>query len=75
MLPHCCCAFVSLVQTEEARAEAFTLMNVVRNLVTPRNGEPLVCATQDFLTASFLLTQVANSKYQVSGNFSHFPFE
>ena len=27
------------------------------NLVTPRNGEPLIAATQDFITASFLLTQ------------------
>eukprot|EP00501_MAST-03F_sp_TOSAG23-6_P000891 GSMAST32.ASY1.ANO1.927.1 assembled CDS len=40
----------------QARAEAFTLMNVKRNLITPKNGEPLVTATQDFLTASFLMT-------------------
>jgi DNA-directed RNA polymerase III subunit RPC1 len=24
------------------------------NLVTPRNGEPLIAATQDFITASYL---------------------
>lgn len=33
------------------------LMAVPYNLVTPRNGEPLVAATQDFLTASYLITQ------------------
>jgi DNA-directed RNA polymerase III subunit RPC1 len=46
-----------LPQTEEARAEAAQLMEVQANLCTPRNGEPLVAATQDFLTASYLLTQ------------------
>ncbi|KAL7999807.1 putative DNA-directed RNA polymerase, subunit beta-prime [Plasmopara halstedii] len=46
-----------LPQTEEARTEAITLMGVEQNLITPRNGEPLVAATQDFLTASYLLTQ------------------
>lgn len=44
-------------QTEEARAEAAILMCVTNNLVTPKNGEPLVSACQDFLTASYLLTQ------------------
>lgn len=46
-----------LPQTEEARAEANLLMGVHYNLTTPRNGEPLVAASQDFLTASYLLTQ------------------
>ena len=32
-------------------------MDVKMNLVTPKNGEPLIAATQDFLTTSFLLTQ------------------
>ncbi|KAJ3007733.1 UNVERIFIED_CONTAM: hypothetical protein HDU68_003379, partial [Siphonaria sp. JEL0065] len=41
-------------QTEEARAEALELMGVKSNLVTPRNGDPLIAATQDFLTASYL---------------------
>ena len=27
------------------------------NLMTPRNGEPLIAATQDFLTSFYLLTQ------------------
>lgn len=46
-----------LPQTEEARTEAQLLMGVEENLVTPRNGEPLVAASQDFLSASYLLTQ------------------
>jgi DNA-directed RNA polymerase III subunit RPC1 len=46
-----------LPQTEEARAEANLLMGVHYNLTTPRNGEPLVAASQDFLSASYLLTQ------------------
>ena len=32
-------------------------MGVHNNLTTPRNGEPLVAASQDFLSASYLLTQ------------------
>ena len=46
-----------LPQTEEARAEANLLMGVHHNLTTPRNGEPLVAASQDFLSASYILTQ------------------
>ena len=34
-----------------------SLCAVVYVQVTPRNGEPLVAATQDFLTASYLITQ------------------
>ena len=44
-------------QTEEARTEAIQLMGVKNNLVTPRNGEPLIAATQDFITASYLLSR------------------
>jgi len=47
---------IHLPQTEEARAEAINLMGVTQNLCTPKNGEILIAATQDFLTASFLLT-------------------
>jgi len=43
-------------QTEEARSEAANLMGVHENIITPRNGEPLITATQDFITAAFLLT-------------------
>ena len=64
----CCCApynadfdgdemNIHVPQTEESRAEAIELMGVQHNLITARNGEPLVCATQDFITASFLMTQ------------------
>jgi DNA-directed RNA polymerase beta' subunit len=43
-------------QTEEARAEAVELMAVHNNLCTPKNGEILVAATQDFITSSYLMT-------------------
>lgn len=46
-----------LPQTEEARAEAIELMGLRHNLVTPRNGNPLIAAMQDFITASYVLTQ------------------
>ncbi|CAG0896800.1 unnamed protein product, partial [Darwinula stevensoni] len=47
---------VHVLQTYESRAEAPELMCVKSNLVNPRNGEPLIAATQDFVTASYLLT-------------------
>lgn len=43
-------------QTEEARTEAITLMGVKHNLTTPKNGAPIIGATQDFITAAFLLS-------------------
>ena len=46
-----------LPQTEEARAEALVLMGNKSNLVTPRNGELMIAATQDFITGGYLLTQ------------------
>lgn len=46
-----------LPQTEEAKAEAADLMAIQNNLITPRNGEPMVAATQDFLTGAHLLTR------------------
>jgi DNA-directed RNA polymerase III subunit RPC1 len=45
-----------LPQTLEARAEAAVLMGIKNNIVTPRNGEPLIAAIQDFITGSFLMT-------------------
>ena len=45
-----------LPQTEEARAEAINLMGVKHNLSTPKNGEPIIAATQDFITAAYLLS-------------------
>lgn len=47
-------------QTEEARAEALVLMGNKSNLVTPRNGELLIAATQDFITGAYMLTQKDN---------------
>ncbi|KZS94039.1 beta and beta-prime subunits of DNA dependent RNA-polymerase [Sistotremastrum niveocremeum HHB9708] len=44
-------------QTEESRTEALELMDVKKNLVTPRNGEPVIAAIQDFITASYLLSR------------------
>ncbi|CAJ0937344.1 unnamed protein product, partial [Mesorhabditis belari] len=45
-----------LPQTYEARAEASLLMGVKSNLITPRSGEPLVAAIQDFITGGYLMT-------------------
>jgi DNA-directed RNA polymerase III subunit RPC1 len=42
-------------QTEEARAEALILMGNKSNLVTPRNGELMIAATQVHLHSYFLL--------------------
>lgn len=47
-------------QTEEARAEAMELMGVKNNLSTPKNGEPIISAIQDFITAAFLLSSKDN---------------
>lgn len=47
-------------QTEEARTEAIELMGVKHNLVTPKNGEPIISAIQDFITAAFLLSNKDN---------------
>jgi len=41
-------------QTKEARREAIELMGVKNNLVTPRNGEPIIAAIQDFVTSSYM---------------------
>lgn len=38
-------------------SHAHRCLQVVNNLITPRNGEPLVAATQDFLTGGYLLTK------------------
>lgn len=47
-------------QTEEARAEAMELMGVKNNLATPKNGEPIISAIQDFITAAYLLSSKDN---------------
>lgn len=48
---------IHIPQTDEARSEALNLMSVIENLQTPKNGEPLVSSTQDFLTTFYLITQ------------------
>ena len=47
-------------QTEEAKAEANELMGVKHNLATPKNGEPIISAIQDFITAAYLLSSKDN---------------
>ena len=51
---------IHVPQTEEARAEAAELMDVKHNLATPRNGEPIVAAIQDFVTGAYLLSNKDN---------------
>lgn len=48
-------------QTEEARTEALNLMGVKYNLITPKSGEPIIAATQDFITASYLISKRTHS--------------
>ena len=48
---------IHLPQTDEARSEAWNLMGVNKNLITPKSADPLIAATQDFLTTFFLITQ------------------
>lgn len=48
---------IHLPQTDEARSEAWNLMGVTKNMLTPKNADPLIAATQDFLTTFFLITQ------------------
>jgi DNA-directed RNA polymerase III subunit RPC1 len=47
-------------QTEEARTEAMELMGVKNNLVTPKNGEPIIGAIQDFISAAYMLSSKDN---------------
>ena len=47
-------------QTEEARTEATQLMAVQNNLVSPRNGNPIIAAIQDFITAAYLMSRKDN---------------
>ncbi|WUR03078.1 DNA-directed RNA polymerase III subunit RPC1 [Vairimorpha necatrix] len=47
---------IHVPQTLEAIAECIELMGVKENIVTARHGEPLIAATQDFITALYLIT-------------------
>lgn len=51
---------IHVPQTEEARVEAIELMGVKHNLSTPRNGEPIIAAIQDFITGAYLLSSKDN---------------
>jgi DNA-directed RNA polymerase subunit A' len=44
-------------QSEEARAEAITLMKVQDQILSPRYGGPIIGAIRDFITAAYLLTK------------------
>ncbi|EJW04187.1 hypothetical protein EDEG_01519 [Edhazardia aedis USNM 41457] len=47
---------IHVPQTLESMSEARTLLNISSNLCTPRNGEPLIACTQDFITGMYVLT-------------------
>jgi len=42
-------------QSPEAQAEARLLLQVQRNVISPRYGAPIIGAIRDFLTSSYLL--------------------
>ena len=44
-------------QTEEARSESEELLDVYKNIISPRFGNPIIGCIQDHLTGSYLLTQ------------------
>lgn len=52
----CCSTSFSPSLPLQARAEALVLMGNKSNLVTPRNGDLLIAANQDFITGGYLLT-------------------
>lgn len=41
----------------QAMSESRSLLGLENNLITPRNGELIIGATQDFITGSFLMTR------------------
>ncbi len=43
-------------QTEEAQAEAFHLMLVQKQIISPRYGAPIIVPVQDYITAAYLMT-------------------
>ncbi|MCS7094755.1 MAG: DNA-directed RNA polymerase subunit A' [Thaumarchaeota archaeon] len=54
-------------QSEEAQAEARLLLQVQRNIISPRYGAPIIGAIRDFLTSSYLLTAKAELDKQMVG--------
>jgi DNA-directed RNA polymerase III subunit RPC1 len=47
---------IHVPQTQKARAEAISILNLAININSPGTGEAQIAAIQDFLSASFLLT-------------------
>eukprot|EP00923_Selenidium_pygospionis_P013190 GHVN01022799.1.p1 GENE.GHVN01022799.1~~GHVN01022799.1.p1 ORF type:complete len:1251 (+),score=87.32 GHVN01022799.1:3-3755(+) len=47
---------IHVPQTVEARAEAKTLLDVEKNILSPRSGQTAVALLQDMVTAAYLLT-------------------
>ena len=67
---------VHVPQTEEARAEAATLMSVFSNLSTPKNGDIIIAATQVRRRYSDLCQNIQASIGGVcQGIFGVLPFE
>ena len=48
---------IHVLQNEEARAEAKSLMNVQDNILSPRFGGPIIGAIRDHISGLFLLTK------------------
>jgi DNA-directed RNA polymerase subunit A' len=48
---------IHVPQTEEAQAEAVTLMRVQDQILSPRNGEPMIVPELDHVSGIYLLTQ------------------
>ena len=48
---------IHVLQTDEARAEAKSLMLVENNMISPRYGGPIIGALKDYLSGTFLLTK------------------
>lgn len=57
LTPSLSATLLDVPQTEESRTEAWELMATKKNMVTPRNGEPIIAAIQDFITAAYLLSR------------------
>ena len=48
---------IHMIQSEEARAEAKTLMEVQDNIFSPRFGGPIVGGIQEHISGTYLLTR------------------
>ncbi len=48
---------IHVLQNEEALAEADMIINIKKNIVSPRHGLPLIGATQDYISGCAILTK------------------